>query len=153
MMQSFAVALVRAWTRIYTWGMAPRAREARVAEIESDLWESVQGGDRVPEILARLVLGIVDDLVWRTTHDLIRETSARRTAAFGLIVTAATVLLVAALWFIDAVRAAQLPEPPAVMHFMASPAPPPPPPPPPPPCDPPAFGGCNANASAARRAR
>jgi hypothetical protein len=136
MMQSFAVALVRAWTRLYTWGMDPRAREARVAEIESDLWESEQAGDQVPEILARLVLGIVDDLVWRTTHDLIRETAARRTAAFGVIVTLATLAFVAALWFIDAARAAQLPEPPAVMHFVASPAPPPPPPPP---CAPPAL--------------
>ena len=141
MMQSFAIEVVRAWTRIYTWGMDPRAREARLAEIESDLWESVQGGDPAPQILARLVLGIVDDLVWRTTHDLIRETSTRRTAAFGVIVTVATLAFVAALWFIDAVRAAQLPVPPSVMHFMASPAPPPPPPPPP--CAPPAFtSGC-----------
>jgi hypothetical protein len=132
MMQSFAVALVRAWTRIYTWGMDPRARDARVAEIESDLWESVQGGDRAADLLARLAFGIVDDMVWRTTHDLIRETSARRTAAFGLIVTFATLVIVAALWFIDAARTAQLPEPPSIMHFVASPAPPPPPPPPPP---------------------
>jgi hypothetical protein len=141
MMQSFAVALVRAWTRIYTWGMDPRAREARVAEIESDLWESVQAGDRAAGILARLAFGIIDDLVWRTTHDLIRETSTRRTAAFGAIITLATIVFVAALWFIDAVRASQLPEPPSLMHFVASPAPPPPPPPPP--CQPPAFtAGC-----------
>lgn len=141
MMRSFAVALVRAWTRIYTWGMDPRAGEARVAEIESDLWESVQRGDRAAHILARLAFGIVDDLVWRTTHDLIRETSARRTAAFGLIVTFATLVIVAALWLIDAARAAQMPEPPSLMHFVASPAPPPPPPPPP--CAPPAFtAGC-----------
>ena len=141
MMQSFAIALVRAWTRIYTWGMDPRAREARIAEIESDLWESVQSGDRGVDILARLAFGIVDDLVWRTTDDLIRETSARRTAAFGVIVTFATLAIVAALWFIDAARASQLPEPPSLMHFVAAPEPPPPPPPPP--CAPPAFtSGC-----------
>lgn len=150
MMQTLAVALVRAWTRIYTWGMDPRAREARIAEIESDLWESVHSGDRVPDILARLILGIVDDLVWRTTHDLIRETSARRTAAFGAIVTLATIVVVAALWFIDAVRASQLPEPPSLMHFVAAPAPPPPPPPPP--CESPSDG-CSANARVAPRAR
>jgi hypothetical protein len=143
MMQSFAVALVRAWTRIYTWGMDPRARDARVAEIESDLWEGVQSGDGAPAIIVRLLFGLVDDLVWRTTYDLIRDTSARRTAAFGAIITLATVVVVAALWFIDAVRAAQLPAPPSVMHFVAAPAPPPPPPPPPPPCQPPAFtAGC-----------
>lgn len=141
MMQSFAIALVRAWTRIYTLGMDSRARDARLAEIESDLWESVQRGDQVLEILARLVFGLLDDLVWRTNHDLIRETSTRRTAAFGVIVTLATLAFVAALWFIDAARAAQLPEPPSLMHFVASPAPPPPPPPPP--CQPPAFtAGC-----------
>ena len=131
MMQTLAIAVVRAWTRIYTWGMDPRAREARIAEIESDLWDSVQNGDRAAAILFRLLFGIVDDLVWRTSHDLIRETSARRTAAFGAIITLATIVLVAALWFIDAARAGQLPEPPAVMHFVPSPAPPPPPPPPP----------------------
>ena len=141
MMQNYAIALVRAWTRIYTWGMDPRAREARLAEIESDLWESVQSGDRGVDILVRLVFGIVDDLVWRTTHDLIRETSSRRTAAFGAIITLATIVLVAALWFIDAARVGQLPEPPSMMHFVAAPAPPPPPPPPP--CLPPAFtAGC-----------
>lgn len=149
MMQTFATSLVRAWTRIYTWGMDPRAREARVAEIDSDLWESVQSGDRVPDILARLIFGIVDDLVWRTTHDLIRETSARRTAAFGVIVTLATLMIGAALWVFDAGRASQLPEPPSLMHFVASP---PPPPPPPPPCESPSDG-CNANARVAPRAR
>jgi len=152
MMQAFAVALVRAWTRSYTWGMDPRARAARIAEIESDLWESVHSGDRVFALLARLIFGIVDDLVWRTTHDLIRETSVRRTAAFGLVVTLATVMIVTALWFIDAGRAAPLPEPPSLMHFVASPAPPPPPPPPPPPCESPSDG-CNANARVAPRAR
>src|SRR5688572_8887530 len=136
-----AIRVVRTWTRIYTWGMDPHAREARVAEIESDLWEGVHDGDRASEIFARLVLGIVDDLVWRTTHDLIRESSTRRTAALGVIVTVATLIAAAALWFIDAAGAAPLPKPPAVMHFVAAPAPPPPPPPPP--CAPPAFtSGC-----------
>jgi len=148
MMQPFAIALVRAWTQIYTWGMHPRAREARLAEIESDLWESVQSGDRGADILARLAFGIVDDLVWRTTDDLIRESAARRTAAFGVVVTFAALVIVAALWFIDAARAAQLPAPPSVMHFVAAPAPPPPPPPPPPPCAPPAFtSGCAPSGS------
>ena len=141
MMQTVAIVLVRAWTRIYTWGMDPRAREARVAEIESDLWDSVQNGDRAATILFRLIFGIADDLVWRTSHDLIRETSARRTATFGAIITLATIALVAALWLIDAARAGKLPEPPSLMHFVASPAPPPPPPPLP--CRPPAFTtGC-----------
>jgi hypothetical protein len=141
MMQIFAIALVRAWTRIYTWGMDPRAGGARIAEIESDLWDGIQNGDGAATILFRLVFGVVDDLVWRTSHDLIHNTSTRRTAAFGAIITLATIVLVGALWLIDATRAGQLPEPPSLMHFVASPAPPPPPPPPP--CRPPAFtAGC-----------
>jgi len=143
MIQNCAIALVRAWTRIYTWGMDPRTRAARIAEIESDLWEGVHSGDGASAILIRLLLGVVDDLVWRTTHDLIRETSSRRTAAFGVMVTVATLLVAGALWLIDASRAGQLPEPPSMMHFVAAPAPPPPPPPPPP-CQPPAFtAGCS----------
>jgi hypothetical protein len=35
-----ASALVRAWTIAYTWRMEPVHRDARRAEIESDLWES-----------------------------------------------------------------------------------------------------------------
>ena len=35
-----SVAAVRGWTRVYTWRMPPVVREARRAEIESDLWAS-----------------------------------------------------------------------------------------------------------------
>ena len=34
-----AVALVRAWTWLYTSGMQPQPRDRRRAEVESDLWE------------------------------------------------------------------------------------------------------------------
>ena len=34
-----AILVVRAWTRLYTSGMAPEIRDARRAEIDSDLWE------------------------------------------------------------------------------------------------------------------
>jgi hypothetical protein len=34
-----SVAAVRLWTRVYTWRMPRSVREARIAEIESDLWE------------------------------------------------------------------------------------------------------------------
>src|SRR5438094_8714239 len=40
-----AIAFVRKWTRVYTARMSPELREARRAEIESDLWEVQQ--DRI----------------------------------------------------------------------------------------------------------
>jgi hypothetical protein len=35
-----AIAAARMWARLYTWRMPRTLREARIAEIESDLWES-----------------------------------------------------------------------------------------------------------------
>ena len=59
-----AKAGVRVWTRLYTWGMPPHVRDARRAEIESDLWEyehdrhpDLQVGPTV-QLLSRLVLGV-----------------------------------------------------------------------------------------------
>jgi hypothetical protein len=40
-----AIALVRAWTRVYTWQMPADEREARRSEIESDLWELQHDAD------------------------------------------------------------------------------------------------------------
>jgi putative ABC transport system permease protein len=63
------IALVRTWTRIYTWNLEPAIRDGRRAEIESDLWEHVRGPDvrwRIAlEIVGRLLLGIPDDIRWR----------------------------------------------------------------------------------------
>ena len=33
-----AVWMVRGWSWLYTWRMPPAARDARLAESESDLW-------------------------------------------------------------------------------------------------------------------
>lgn len=63
-----AADLARLWTRVYTVGLDPALRDARRAEIESDLWESQQDGDARTQILPRLVAGILDDLLWRVTH-------------------------------------------------------------------------------------
>jgi hypothetical protein len=68
-------ALTRAWVRLYTRGLDPEAREARRAEIESDLWEhqawargtSEEPADTGLHLLARLVLGVPADLAWRRT--------------------------------------------------------------------------------------
>src|SRR6266498_1521369 len=64
-----AVAAVRAWTRMYTWRLPNGVRERRLAEIESDLWESqhdeAAGSDLALNLIVRVVLGIVDDMRWR----------------------------------------------------------------------------------------
>jgi hypothetical protein len=71
-----ALATVRGWTRLYTTRMEPALRDARRAEIESDLWELHEDARRrgaSPTLIAihmllRLVLGIADDLAWRAEH-------------------------------------------------------------------------------------
>jgi hypothetical protein len=85
-----AIAVIRAWTRLYTCGLPSDVRNARRGEIDSDLWESVNdaGGDRglAWQMIARLVIGIPDDLTWRTEQA--SERAAKRWAlglAFGAI--------------------------------------------------------------------
>jgi hypothetical protein len=129
-----AIALVRRWTRVYTAHMSPDLREARRAEIDSDLWEFQQ--DRVARrrlhptvhVLVRLVLGIPDDLRWRGAH-LSVGVGAVRT----MLVLTTVVLLLAAVWLFDVMRTADLPLPSAPRsRFTTTLAPPPPPAPPPP---------------------
>lgn len=68
-----ASAVVRAWTRAYTGRLAPVVREARRAEIDSDLWEHARAARLAApdprsvagQILARCLLGIGADLSWR----------------------------------------------------------------------------------------
>ena len=132
----FAVWLVRTWTDLYTWRMNEDARAVRVAEIESDLWECAterRADRRLPlVILARLVKGMPDDLLWRTSHDLIHQGSVRRTAAFGAIATVVTAIVAMGVWIAVVMTPGKLPDPPGMMLFSAAPAPPIPPPPPPP---------------------
>jgi hypothetical protein len=72
-----ALGLVRGWTRLYTSRLAPALRDARRAEIESDLWEFHEDARRrgatptgiAVHMLLRLLLGIRHDLLWRAEHD------------------------------------------------------------------------------------
>ena len=58
-----AITLTRWWTRFYTLGLPGEVREARCAEIESDLWESLHDPEVThPQILPRLAGSIADDL-------------------------------------------------------------------------------------------
>ena len=127
-----ACDVVRWWTRLYTAGLPAVAREIRLDEIESDLWESTHDPGRSPmgglQVLGRLVLGMPDDLRWRAG-----QTSPRAVAALGASLVGAGVLVT---WFYVTFLGPQtLPQPHGQpMNFVSDrPAPPPPPPPLPPP--------------------
>jgi hypothetical protein len=69
----FVASLTRTWTGIYSLGLPKVTREARRAEIDSDLWEQRQAaliqGERqwktFCHILVRVLFGIPGDLAWR----------------------------------------------------------------------------------------
>ena len=134
-----ANAVVRLWTRVYTAGLPPEARDARRAEIESDLWEleadaDARGGlDPASHVLARCLIGIPDDLTWRVEEARLHRTSSRAAAAAALVAA-----LLAAAWFLLSFERTAVPPLPvgAAPLQWRTPVdtPPPPPPPPPPPC-------------------
>ena len=70
-MLTLVVGLAHWWVRLYTSGLPPDIREARRAEIASDLWEQAAGAPgcgmvtTAAEVLARMLLGIPADLSWR----------------------------------------------------------------------------------------
>ena len=76
-----AAGVARWWTRLYTAGLPDDLRDARRAEVESDLWESVSDGAPSRHILARVALGVVDDLTWSLTF---MDTTTRHTARWSL---------------------------------------------------------------------
>jgi hypothetical protein len=137
-----AIAIVRAWTWVYTWGLPPADRERRRLEIESDLWESgndhTAGPSLAAHIVARLLLGIPDDVRWRIEQ---AELPASRRHAAATALTAAALLTLVAIG--AAARRVEPPQPPGAPEIAwrhtRQPAPPPPPPPPPP-CNPPGIG-------------
>jgi len=87
--------LVRTWTRLYTTGVSPDLRDRRRAEIDSDLWESrhqPQGPYTAAHLLWRLLLGVGDDVAWRSSCR--PRSTVTRTAVAGLI---AAMILVSGL--------------------------------------------------------
>jgi hypothetical protein len=112
-----AMVLVRAWTRIYTCGLAPAERSSRRAEIESDLWElehdheAMQRRWAAAQIVARLVRGIPDDFAWRMEVTTISQgvavsalaaaglpTGPRRVSALGVSATMHVIGIAAWVW-------------------------------------------------------
>lgn len=136
-----AIAAVRVWTRIYTWRLDPSLRDARRAEIDSDLWESQAAESRqtvvAVQILGRLVLGVSDDLAWRIE----RSGDRRRTAQRWMLVALGISVMALCFWIALTARSVTLPAPPPAPTFVAGRTHYPiPPPPPPPPCRPPGLG-------------
>jgi hypothetical protein len=109
-LRAMAVAAVRGWMRVYTHGMAIEWAEARRAEIESDLWELLHDPDQdvdarhaslapAMHVLARLVLGIPDDLRWRVERSDVEDSLALR-RAIAMSAAAAIVFLI--FWVLPA---------------------------------------------------
>lgn len=130
-----ALAIVRGWTRVYTWRMDRRLREARCAEIESDLWEQQNlesGGRGLPwHIVARAAGGGLDDLLWRMENADVVSRHKRRRIVVGVTSAAA----IAGLWATVIGWPTAPPQPPPsprirLGRLTAMPPPPPPPPPP-----------------------
>ena len=155
-----ALAIVRGWTRLYTARLQPIVRDARRAEIESDLWELHEDARRrgatpagiAVHMLLRLVLGSVDDLAWRAEQASVPPHIVKEA------LWAAAVASMAFVWYLaSAVQAIESPQGSGINVFRllypmrpvisvpVPPAPPiefvrvanvrihPPPPPPPPP--------------------
>ena len=72
----FAARFVRWWVQFYTLGLPARERDARLAEIESDIWEQVEfaRSEGAPvglitlQICTRLLFGTSMDLSWRLSR-------------------------------------------------------------------------------------
>jgi hypothetical protein len=131
-----AIGAVRAWSRVYTRGLPPELREVRRQEIDSDVWESVNDGGADRRLLplhlaARLIIGIPDDLGWRSDHLPSASAWRWRIAVTALVVTTF------GLWLVGrGAMSARLPDLPKSLLVSAhdvrlTDAPPPPPPPPP----------------------
>lgn len=132
MMVRAAIGVVRLWTKLYTCALPVAVREARRAEIASDVWHSVHDPDRdAPWRLAllmilRLLLGIRDDLGWRSEQPK-TTTRPRTRVALTAGALCALALAVAPPWWRP--QSPPLPQRPdfgtqaAVVH--SPPAPPP----------------------------
>lgn len=84
-----SAGVVRRWVRLYTVGLTDDLRDARRAEIESDLWahadeaaaKGLSPAALDAEMLVRLILGVPADLVWRRSHQTASTASSRKERA------------------------------------------------------------------------
>jgi uncharacterized protein (TIGR03435 family) len=105
----FAARLVRLWARVYTLGMPAGVRDARLSDIECDLWEGQHDPGRPAnafEMLARLLLGVPHDLIWRFeqpaadgAHTVSPARRAVAASAFTCSLTLHLIFLACAVWW------------------------------------------------------
>lgn len=128
-----ANAIVRAWTRLYTWRLPAVARDCRRAEIDSDLWEfehdreGTNGAARAAHVLARLLRGLPDDVRWRASF--VSPGAGPLRAMIGLTTAA---IVATGVWVYALTSPVDLPSPAPLVRIVEVFPPPPPPPPPPP---------------------
>lgn len=122
------VAIVRAWTKLYTLGLPSSEQSRRREAIDSDIWEFLHdlecANDRQParHILGRAIRGVPDDLRWRVAHT---ETSSAKAAALLI----AVMLLVAMRFISTGISLPPVPSAQAPVILTLDVPPPPPPPP------------------------
>jgi hypothetical protein len=96
-----ATRLVGAWAALYTRGLQPTAREQRLAELESDLWEhgAACGEGLRPQlqILSRCLRGMPADLAWRRACRSGRLSAAGAARGLGWVVFALAAALLLAV--------------------------------------------------------
>jgi TonB family protein len=128
-----AIAAVRLWTDLYTRRLPSEVRDARRAEIASDIWHSTHDPDRdrswplALEMIVRLLFGLPDDVRWRVEQMEESMPSRRVAVAVGLCGVLA-LGLAGAFW--GAPLPAVPPAPDTRMQAVHEYPPPPPPPPP-----------------------
>jgi hypothetical protein len=127
-----AARLVRAWTFLYTCPLDPDVRDARRAEIASDLWEfqhdDATSGDMSSalQVLTRLVFGIPDDVAWSVGESMSRTASLARIV---MLATAVVLALCAGWWWVRGSERRAVAPAGGIRAFVGRPYPPPPPPP------------------------
>ena len=112
---SFAVWITRAWTQIYSAGLAGDTGKERRDQVASDLWEQTHdasaGKDVVFSIFSRLIRGVPADIAWRVfvaprlsrqrlTVNLEEAHAMSTQAKVPFLVTAACISWLAALVFL-----------------------------------------------------
>jgi hypothetical protein len=86
-----ASAVVAAWVKLYTSGLAPEVRDRRRAEVVSDLWEHRHWDARSgtgewscgARLLTRLVAGLAADASWRLSKSMAARFPAEVALAVG----------------------------------------------------------------------
>ncbi len=75
-----------AWVWLYSLGLAPEVRDARMAEIASDIYEQLtEQRSSNNRLLPRMARGVGGDLIWRNEEMRIMKQQEARTSILGTI--------------------------------------------------------------------